>query len=163
MRPQQSNSVESTAKVPLEIAQALFTLINRVRKLNGWMLRDLEELKPQISTWFETFYRHQIPITAYQELFNRSFDVRARQLSRGEDPSPMDATLLVSQWIGEDGLQKELRRREQGLGRTLSANAGSVCKWCLGSGWRSGNVDDPKAGVVRCDHSDPQAKIEFEE
>src|SRR5947208_5458758 len=133
---QQSSSDETTATIPREVAQALFGLINRSRKQNGWAMKELDELKPQIATWYSDFTRHNIPVSAYNELFNRAFDYRVNKLSRGEEPMPMDSPLLVAQWVGENGLAKELRRREEERGRTLGQNAASVCKWCLGSGWR---------------------------
>ena len=124
-------------------------------------MREFDELKPQIATWYADFARHGIPVSAYTELFDRAFDLRVTQMSRGETPMPMDSPLLVSQWIGPNGLAKELRKRDKERGRTLSANAASVCKWCMGSGWRPGDVDDPSKGVTRCDHSEPQPTIDF--
>jgi hypothetical protein len=157
---QPSNLDETTATIPRDVAQALFGLINRVRKQNGWSMKEFDELKPQIATWYTDFARHGIPVTAYTELFNRAFDYRVNKLSRGEDPMPMDSPLLVSQWIGENGLKKELEQRQVALGRTLGENAASVCKYCLGTGWRAVS-EERNAAHERCDHQAPQARMDF--
>jgi len=85
---------------------------------------------------------------AYPELYQRGFDVRQSKLQKGEQPPQMDATLLVSQWTGSFGLKAELRQREIDAGRTLGANAESICQHCHGGGFRF-----VEGGVVKCDHA----------
>jgi hypothetical protein len=125
--------------------------------LNGWQTRTAQELDQTIRTWGEMFNHYQIPLTAYPQLYQRGFDVRQQKLQTGGDVPQMDATLLVSQWTGEYGLRAELRQREIDAGRTLGANAASVCKHCNGSGFKRVTGFDYQGGytcVVKCDHRD---------
>lgn len=116
--------------------------------LNGWQTRTAQELDQTIRTWGEMFAHYQIPVTAYPELYQRAFDVRQLRLRDGKDAPQMDATLLVSQWTGDWGLKAQLRQREVEAGRTLGANAESVCERCFGSGFE---IVEGR-GARRCDH-----------
>lgn len=118
--------------IPAEQHTALFALVNKSRKLNGWGASTAKELDPQIRTWAEQFTRYAIPISAYGELFNRAFDARIDKMMKTGDGPTMDAALLISQWTGEHGLQAELRRREIEHGRTLADVAASQCERCDG-------------------------------
>ncbi len=122
--------------------------------LNGWQTRTAQELDQTIRTWGEMMNHYQIPITAYPDLYRRAFDVRQSKIQKGDEAPQMDATLLISQWTGAFGLQNELRQREIDQGRTLTPNAESVCRHCLGSGWRKIDPDDRLSPVKRCDHQD---------
>lgn len=119
--------------------------------LNGWSTRTAEDLDPTIRTWAEIFGKYEIPSSAYAELYQRAFDQRQLRMRDGKEVPQMDATLLVSQWTGNWGLQADLRQREVARGRTLTTNAESVCELCLGSGWEQ-TVRDGYAGVRRCTH-----------
>ena len=121
--------------------------------LNGWSTRTAQDLDPTIRTWAEAFGFYNIPTSAYNELYQRAFETRQRRLSEGKDVPQMDATLLVAHWTGQNGLQADLRQREVAAGRTLGANAESVCRHCHGSGFRSVERNGYK-GVDRCDHLD---------
>lgn len=126
---------------------ALFAVINKARLLNGWLTRTAQELDATIRTWAEIFADYQIPINAYPELYKRAFDVRQTKMQLGLTVPQMDATLLVSQWTGAFGLKAAWRQKEIEAGRTLGANAESVCQHCFGTGFRS-----VEGGVRRCDH-----------
>lgn len=131
---------------------ALFTVINKSRLLNGWTTRTAQELDPTIRIWNEMFLKYQIPVAAYQELYERAFDTRQKTLQMNPKHVPqMDATLLVSHWTGEHGLRAELKRREIERGRTLANNAESQCQKCFGSGCRT-VVKDNYTFAVKCDH-----------
>lgn len=141
----------SIATIPAEVHAALFTIINKSRKLNGWLARSAKELNPTIMVWAETFGHYNIPVTAYDRIYRQAFDVRQRAIANGKEPPPMDATLLVACWDGEHGVRAQLRQEEIERGRTLGSNAASVCRHCYGSGFRQ--LTDRK-GVTRCDHED---------
>lgn len=142
-----------TTSLSREQHAALFAVINKSRLLNGWTTRTAKELDPTIRTWAETFARYNIPISAYNELYQRAFDVRQSKLQTGAVPPMFDATLLVSQWTGNFGLQSELRQREVETGRTLTANAETVCQHCNGSGFKT-VIEGNYRNAVKCDHSD---------
>ena len=120
--------------------------------LNGWATRTAQELDPTIRVWSEAFSLYSIPVTAYQELYQRAFDLRQSKMQSTGDAPQMDATLLVSQWTGPHGLQADLRQREVAAGRTLTGNAESVCSLCDGTGWAKIDPADWKAPVKRCTH-----------
>ncbi len=114
---------------------ALFTVINKVRLLNGWTSRTAKELDPTIRVWFEALSGYAIPISAYNDLYKRALDVRQSKLQNGNKDVPqIDATLLIAQWEGPHGLKSELRLREIAAGRTLTAQAASQCTKCFGTG-----------------------------
>lgn len=119
--------------------------------LNGWSTRTAAELDPTIRTWFEIFAEYKIPVECYGELYKRAFDVRQQRMQQGKDVPQMDATLLVSQWTGQWGLQNAMRQREVDAGRTLMPNAETVCDLCDGSGWAR-TEQGGRTGVVKCTH-----------
>lgn len=150
------NPPTSTPTIPTlsrENHAALFSVINKARLLNGWMTRTAQELDATIRTWSEMFARYAIPIAAYGELYARAFDVRQERMRQGGDVPQMDATLLVSQWTGSFGLQALLKQREVEAGRTLGANAESVCRHCDGTGYRT-EFEGGYSVARRCDHSE---------
>ncbi len=101
--------------------------------LNGWTMRTAQELDKTIRAWNEVL--EQIPIGAYPELYKRAFQVRALALNVGRQPPDFDATLLYSQWIGENGLRAEMNRRAIEEKRYLTPTAASDCDLCHGSGF----------------------------
>lgn len=137
---------------PIEHA-ALFAVINKSRLINGWTTRTAKELDPTIRIWHATFADYGIPREAYDELYKRAFDVRQSKLQSGDvgKVPALDATLLVSQWEGPNGLKSEWKSREIARGRTLTANAETICQMCFGSGFRS----TEEGGYLvsrKCDH-----------
>lgn len=106
---------------------ALFALINKSRLLNGWMMRTAQELDPTIRAWHELFTEYSIPISAYEQLYKRAFEFRQRRMNQGQDCPTMDCTLLVSQWTGENGLQKELREKARIAADKQLAMGGEKC------------------------------------
>ncbi len=120
--------------------------------LNGWATRTAQELDPTIRTWSEAFSFYNIPVSAYPELYQRAFDLRQSKMQSTGDAPQMDATLLVSQWTGQHGLQADLKQREVTAGRTLTGNAESICALCDGTGWMKIDPADWKAPVKRCTH-----------
>jgi hypothetical protein len=149
-----NNSGVSTASTPPEFELALLALINRSRALNGWGMRTLNDLEEEITVWYRKFAEYNVPINAYPELFDLAFKYRAVQISRGEKPLPMDATLLVAQWIGENGLRKQMRQRDIDARNLLPATAESQCRRCLGLGkeYLYGQKGDVLGVLPSCDH-----------
>jgi hypothetical protein len=91
------------------------------------MTRPMDELDDTIEAWAEMFDHYQIPVEAYQELYQRAFDARQRKMNQGKECPTMDATLLVSQWTGDNGLKKELREQKKiGADRQLQ-QGGEPC------------------------------------
>jgi|GEM_PF-5569862 len=151
------NPPTSTLTIPSrEQHAALFALINKSRLLNGWMTRTAQELDQTIRAWHEIFAKYAIPLTAYHELYLRAFDARQRKMSAGQDVPTMDATLLVAQWTGDNGLRAEMKQREIDRKRTLGANAASVCRYCHGTGFRPVNPEARMSPFTQCDHSDAE-------
>jgi hypothetical protein len=152
------NQQTSIATIPAEQHAALFALINKARMLNGWMSKTAKELDPMIRQWADEFNRLGIPISAYPELFSRAFDTRISAMNRGDSCPTMDAPLLASCWVGENGLKKELKRRAVEARNALPANAESVCQMCFGSGFKT--VQDGRYSVSKkCDHGNPELQF----
>lgn len=146
----------TTSNLSRENHAALFAIINKARMLNGWQTRTAQELDQTIRTWGEMLNSYQIPLAAYPELYRRAFDVRQERMRQGGEVPQMDATLLVSQWTGPNGLQSDLRQREIDQGRTLPSTAQSQCERCLGNeaGFERLFDDQGNAAGLRknCDH-----------
>lgn len=146
------NRSSSTKTIPAEQHAALFAVINRVRMLNGWSTRTAMDLDPTIRTWADVFDRYDVPYQYYNTLYLRAFDVRQSKLMLGQEPPSFDASLLISQWTGPNGLRQELRQREIETRRTLPENAASGCELCFGTGFKR-TSEERTAPVVRCDHT----------
>lgn len=151
MSSQSLRTSTPTTTLSREQHAALFAVINKSRMLNGWQTRTAQELDQTIRTWGEMMNSYNIPIDSYPELYKRAFDVRQERMRSAKDVPQMDATLLVSQWTGEWGLRNELRRRKVDEGRTLPANAESVCRDCDGTGFKTVQQGQ-YSGLVKCDH-----------
>lgn len=104
-----------------------------------------------IQSWVRSLDREGVPHQAYCELYERALASRAIGISKGKDVKPFGVEFLVAEWIGEHGLKAELREREIAKGRTLAANAESVCSLCNGSGWKTVG-EGRNAPVAKCDH-----------
>lgn len=136
VKREQTQTLSEKAKTSTTISRerhaALFAVINKIRMLNGWQTRTAQELDATIRTWDEVM--GDVPIENYPELYKRCFTVRQRYLSQGKEPPAFDATLMMSQWLGEYGLKAELRQRQIDERRSLPATAESDCERCYGSG-----------------------------
>lgn len=119
--------------------------------LNGWQTRTAAELDATIKTWGEIFNHYKIPPAMYERLYRRAVDTRQMFLQNGKEPPPMNAELLISCWTGANGLKTELAEELVKQGKTLTANAASVCRYCSGSGWKP-KQEGNYAGVERCSH-----------
>ena len=113
----------------------LFTIINQIRVLQGWSMSPAAELEPMCRVWWEEFQRYGIKAEHYQDLYRRAHKARINALSMGVKVPPLDATYLISQWIGENGLRAELHRKDIESGRLLTETAVSDCDLCHGSGY----------------------------
>lgn len=110
-----------------------------------------------VQTWFEILQTEGVPPAAYDELYRRACNQQAFVLRQGREMPEMSAQLMLSQWIGETGLRKELEQRKIREGRTLSQNAASSCKYCFGTGRRyKFDAETGKTlGITgKCDHND---------
>lgn len=128
-------------------------VFDRWRLNCGWNPWDDTTQDAAITSFVHSLDREGIPSSAYAELYERVLSVRARAIQDGRQIPQFGVELLISQWTGEYGLRAELRQREIDRGRTLMPNAETVCRHCLGSGWRKMG-DDRTAPVTRCDHTD---------
>jgi hypothetical protein len=117
-------------------------------------MKEFDDLEEDIAVWYQKFAEYAVPIEAYTELFDLAFRYRAKQISRGDQPLPMDATLLIAQWIGENGLKKRMREREIDKRRTLPETAESRCPRCMGLGKEYVfDAEGKQLGVKQtCDH-----------
>jgi hypothetical protein len=124
----------------------------------GWRPMEPADSEPMALDWIETMDREHIPFQHYRELYFRSLQLRANRMEQGLECDDFSVEMMIACW---PSLRQELKQKEIDAGRTLSANAESVCKWCLGTGWRNGDMNDPSKGVKRCDHSEPQGDMPF--
>ena len=127
-------------------------VFDRWRLNCGWNPWDNATQMAAIRSFVATLDREDIPASAYMELYERAINARVTALQAGRQLPQFGAELLLAQWSGEYGLQRELRQREIDAGRTLGANAASVCRHCDGSGFKS--VDYIGGGVTKCDHGE---------
>lgn len=120
--------------------------------LQGWTTKTAQELDATIRTWGEILSRYRIPLEQYHSLYWRAFDVRQGKLQNGGDVPDFDATLLVSQWTGQNGLERELHQRRVESGKYLPDTARTQCTKCNGSGWK--HIGEGRhAPVAKCDHT----------
>lgn len=127
---------------------ALFSLINKVRALQGWGHESAAELEKISAVWWREFSRYKIPVAQYQRLLDRAHSVKVRTLRETGKAIPIDATLIIAQWTGEHGLAAELRQRDIDARRYLPDTAASDCERCFGSGIET----VPGKGARPCDH-----------
>ncbi len=112
---------------------AIFTAINLVRGSLGWSLKTAKELDEQIKIWAITFDDYKIPNEYLPQLFKRARDLRIARLQNGMETPDFTAELFAACWTGQNGLKAEIERETVAEGRTLSANAESVCPRCNGT------------------------------
>jgi hypothetical protein len=148
----QAQSSTTISQISREEHLALFQLINKTRMLNGWTTKTAQELDATIRTWFEIFVRYKIPVGAYSDLYFRAFETRQSKQRRGEDVPQADATLLVSCWTGEHGLEREMEKKRIEQKKFLPATAESVCPKCFGTGTEIFKDTEGYEGARRCNH-----------
>lgn len=118
----------------------------------GWRVMDPKDAEPMALTWIEQLDREKVPSDHYHELYTRSVGLRARRLENGLKCDDFSVDLMIACW---PGLKADLKEREIQAGRTLSANAGSVCQHCFGSGWVS-SIEKGYQVSRRCNHSNAE-------
>lgn len=138
---------------PFEHA-ALFSIINKVRMLNGWAPKTAQELDSTIRIWYEALLYYEIPSNCYDRLYFRAIDTRQTFLMNGKEPPLFNAELLISSWTGANGLQAELREEEIRKCKTLTENASSQCPYCYGTGHRyKFDENGNRLGIMgKCNH-----------
>lgn len=121
--------------------------------LNGWATKTAAELDATIETWGDMFNHYQIPISAYPELYRRAFDTRQKKMQHGGEVPMMDATLIVSQWTGEHGLEKELREQSKvdPAHRLNEPRTPPPCFTCLGTGKQV--FGDRRGEICECEQN----------
>lgn len=154
IRSNNQTPTSSTATVITPDAEKILgTIIFRTRLAKGWNGYEPRTQAMAVQTWHEILQTEKVPHQVYDELYRRACNFQAFILQTGKEPPEMSAQLMLSQWIGESGLRKELAEREIKSGKFLGENAESVCRYCHGSGWRTikeGNYSFAK----KCDHRD---------
>ena len=149
-----SSQIDHTApRISVEKQQALGDVFDRWRLNNGWNPWDDKTQMAAIASWVRTLDRENIPASAYHELYERALQTRAAALQSSRNIPNFGAELLLAEWLGPNGLRAEIRQREIDRGRTLGANAATVCRHCNGSGFRHTSTE-PSSPVRRCDHTD---------
>lgn len=106
-----------------------------------------EDLEPTCRVWWSEFNRYGIKPEHYQHLYLRAHKARIAALSAGSRVPPLDATYLISCWIGENGLRAELHRKDIESKKYLPETAVSDCDLCHGSGY-----EITKFGAKICGH-----------
>lgn len=105
--------------------------------------------EPMALVWIDTLDRYVIPHQQYFELYQRGIGLRARRMEQGKDCDDFSVDMMVACW---PALKDEIKQRGIEAGRTLSANAESVCQFCGGTGWRDHELNGEKLGVKKCNH-----------
>lgn len=151
----QRNSSNANSISP-ELNVALWKLINKSRLANGWSTKTAEELDDTIEEWGRILKKYGIPVDALPELYDRAFDVRQAKFQASGYIVSIDATLLVSQWTGENGLAKELRTRSIiPPDRRLYEELPKVCGTCFDTGIQA--IGENRGEF--CDHQPKKPKV----
>ena len=135
-----------------EQMRAVCAIINKIRIAKGWSVLNASDAEISAVVWLEVLNAARVPHTAYDALYQRAMQAKARRMSMGEKDIDLTPDFLVSQWIGENGLAREMAETQKE--RLLPENAESVCKHCFGSGWKRVDMGDRYSGVIKCDHKD---------
>lgn len=133
---------------------SILAVLNKRWLSKGWRVMDPADSEPMALSFLEVLNRHKIPHEHYFELYQRSIDLRVKQMNQGIEIEEFSADMMVACWEGKWGLQSELRQREIDARRTLGANAASVCRHCYGTTFRKIDPTDRNSPVRKCDHSD---------
>lgn len=149
-RPRSSETAGITKPDQIKL-QRLGEVIDRWRLNLGWRPLDPDSLYLAAQSWLAVLDAESVPAEVYNELFNRALRLRASAISAGRNVPDFGVELLIACWTGEHGLQRELAEKRIQEGRTLTANAESVCMLCFGSGFKEIEKHSTR-GVIRCDH-----------
>lgn len=123
-------------------------VFDRWRLNCGWNPWDNKTQMAAIASFVHSLDREGVPASAYSELYERVLQMRAKAIQDGKQIPNFGVDLMLAQWTGEWGLRAQLRQREVEAGRTLAANAESVCQRCSGTGYE---IVEGK-GARKCDH-----------
>lgn len=121
-------------KIHKEKVVAVGEIISRHYSLQIWTIPGPSHIEVMAKAWIEQFDRANIPMSAYHALYDRTVDLRTSRLGRGLECPEFSAELLIACWIGENGLQAEMRRKEIEKKRSLPETATSFCPRCRGTG-----------------------------
>lgn len=112
---------------------------------------DKGDAVPMALVFIKQLDRVDVPYVHYEELYHRAIGLRAKRYAQGLKCDDFSVDMMVACWTGDNGLKAELRQKEIERGRTLQANAESICNQCFGSGWRQVKRGD-YYGTEKCDH-----------
>lgn len=129
-------------------------VFDRWRLNCGWNPWDNDTQGMAISSFVHTLDRAGVPASAYNELYERVLLIRANAIQNDKKIPQFGSDLMLAAWLGEGGLQSELRQREIDARRTLGANAASVCQHCYGTTFRKIDPTDRNSPVRKCDHGE---------
>jgi len=124
-------------------------VIDRWRLNKGWTPLDNDSQMMAISSWVNVLDSENIPASAYGELFVRALKLRAALMAQGKQPPEMGVDLMLACW---ESLRVELEQKRIDAGRTLTANAASVCGLCLGTGFKREKDADGYFTARKCNH-----------
>lgn len=127
-------------------------VLDRWRLNQGYNPYDNTTQDLAIQSWVHLMDREGVPASCYGELYERAIVSRAATVASGKQLPQFGAELLLAEWTGPNGLQRELNDRAIRQGRTLTANAPAACAKCNGSGWRPVG-EGRTAPVTPCDHN----------
>jgi hypothetical protein len=128
----------------------MLTVLNKRWLSQGWRAMDPKDSEPMAVVFIEALNDAEVPYRHYDELYRRAVKMRAQRYSEGLKCDDFSVDMMIACW---PSLRREIRQQEIDTGRTLTANAESICRHCLGTGWRP--IDDSQnAAVKKCDHSD---------
>lgn len=130
--------------------RAICAVINKVRIAKGWSVLNASDAEIHAIVWLEVLNHAGVPYTAYDTLYQRAMQTKARKMAMNDKEIDITPDFLVSLWVGENGLGRELA--DQQSVKALPENAESVCKHCFGSGWKKVDMGDGYSGVIKCDH-----------
>lgn len=154
--PSTRNSSRNTVLVTADKLRAVCAIINKVRIARGWNILPAEEAEITASVWIEILDGGGVPFIAYDALYRAAIQARTRQMSIGNAPPDITPDLLVSLWIGENGLKNEFYAERDAEVRKLPSNVEGECPHCFGSGLRY-HTDRDTGRVIGvggiCDHN----------
>lgn len=130
--------------------RAICAVINKVRIAKGWSVLNASDAEIHAIVWLEVLNHAGVPYTAYDALYQRAMQTKARKMAMNDKEIDITPDFLVSLWVGENGLGRELA--DQQSVKALPENAESVCKHCFGGGWKKVDMGDGYSGVIKCDH-----------
>jgi len=120
-------------------------------------MQAVPKIEPDPSEWIAAFEPYKIPTGCYDELYRRCIDLQQTRLRDNNEKLEINAPLMISQWTGRHGLERELRQREIDSGRSLPSNTQSRCDRCFATGWEHKfDADGNNLGMLfprtPCDH-----------